>query len=202
MEKSAVYAFLGGTFNPIHNGHISIAIKAHEQFNIDKIVVMPSFMQAYKNNNSSVSANDRCNMVSLAIKDYDYMELSRMEIDRQGYTYTADTLEALQEQYETIYFLIGADSLFSLDSWRKPEYICSHCHLLVANRDNASTEELNRAKDNLVNKYNAKIDFINGVDIPISSSKLREMIKNHEDISDYVSKDVKQYIEDNKLYLE
>ena len=79
---SGIVGIMGGTFNPVHNGHIAIAKAAHEQFNIPYILVMPSYSPAYKDNSNIVSATHRCNMVSLAIKDYDYMELSTLEIER------------------------------------------------------------------------------------------------------------------------
>ena len=114
---SGIVGIMGGTFNPVHNGHIAIAKAAHEQFNIPYILVMPSYSPAYKDNSNIVSATHRCNMVSLAIKDYDYMELSTLEIERGGRTYTADTLRLLKDDYDKIYFIIGADSLFTLNTW-------------------------------------------------------------------------------------
>ena len=98
MDK--IVGIMGGTFNPIHNGHIEMIKAVHRQFNIQKILVMPSGTPAYKDNSHIVSAIDRCNMVSLAIKEYPYMELSTMEVTRKGNTYTADTLKILKNDYD------------------------------------------------------------------------------------------------------
>ena len=123
---------MGGTFNPIHKGHTGIARCAYEQSDIDEILFMPSGTPAYKDNSPIVSATDRCNMVKLAIKPFDYMSLSTIETDRPGNTYTADTLAQIYDSYKKIYFIIGADSLLYIHEWYPPEYICSHCHLILS----------------------------------------------------------------------
>lgn len=195
-----VVGIMGGTFNPVHKGHIAIANYAHEQFDIPEILVMPSYSPAYKDNDCIVSAKHRCNMVELAIKDYACMKLSTFEIERKGKTYTADTLRLMKDDYDKIYFIIGADSLFTLDYWYMPEYICSHCHILAANRNLHSMEELKEKKDYLCNKYNAQIDFISGEDFPFSSTFIRDEVKAGNDIEEYVGYDVSQYILKNHLY--
>lgn len=192
---------MGGTFNPVHNGHIAIARAAHEQFNIPHILVMPSYSPAYKDNSTIVSAKHRCNMVSLAIKDYNYMSLSTFEIERGGKTYTADTLKLMKDQYDTIYFIIGADSLFSLDRWYRPDYICSHCHILAANRDEHPLDELIAQKDMLVHKYNAVIDLISCNNYPFSSTQIRNAAHTGQDITPYVGAEVAGYISMNQLYV-
>ncbi len=198
MDK--IVGIMGGTFNPIHNGHIEMIKAVHRQFNIQKILVMPSGNPAYKDNSHIVSAIDRCNMVSLAIKEYPYMELSTMEVTRTGNTYTADTLKILNNDYDYIYFIIGADSLFAFDTWYKPEYICSHCHLLAINRDSHSSDELNRQKKYLHDKFGAEIDFVDCSNLPYSSTEIRNRLEQGLDISNYVPADVKSYIYDNQLY--
>lgn len=197
---AGIVGIMGGTFNPVHNGHIAIAKAAHEQFNIPQILVMPSYSPAYKDNSNIVSAKHRCNMVSLAIKDYDYMTLSTFEIERGGKTYTADTLKLMKDDYDKIYFIIGADSLFTLDTWYKPDYICANCHILAANRDQHPLDELIRQRDYLMDKYNASIDLISCDDYPFSSTFIRDEAAAGHDISQFVGNDVARYIMDNKLY--
>ena len=195
-----IVGIMGGTFNPVHKGHIAIAKAAHEQFNISKILVMPSYSPAYKDNSNIVSAVHRCNMIKLAINNYNYMSLSTLEIERGGKTYTADTLKLMKDNYDNIYFIIGADSLFTLDKWYMPDYICSHCHILAANRDNHSIDELTRQKEILINKYNASIDFISCRDYPFSSTHIRNEAAAGHDISSFVGKEVAEYITANRLY--
>lgn len=197
---SGIVGIMGGTFNPVHNGHIAIAKAAHEQFNIPHILVMPSYSPAYKDNSNIVSATHRCNMVSLAIKDYDYMELSILEIERGGRTYTADTLKLLKDDYDKIYFIIGADSLFTLNTWYKPDYICANCHILAANRDEHTLDDLIKRRDWLIDKYNAHIDLISCDDYPFSSTFIRDEAAAGHNITPFVGNAVAGYIADNGLY--
>ena len=157
INSDKIIGIMGGTFNPIHKGHTGIARCAYEQSDIDEILFMPSGTPAYKDNSPIVSATDRCNMVKLAIKPFDYMSLSTIETDRPGNTYTADTLAQIYDSYKKIYFIIGADSLLYIQDWYHPEYICSHCHLLCANRDNNSASVLIDQKHFLADKYGADI---------------------------------------------
>ena len=196
-----VIGIMGGTFNPIHKGHIGIARCAYEQFDIDRIIFMPSGTPAYKDNSPIVSAKDRCNMVELAISPFEYMSLSTLEIDRPGNTYTADTLAELYNLYRKIYFIIGADSLFHIQDWYHPEYVCCHCHLLCANRNGQSVTELEKQKHFLEDKYSAKIDFIICPDMPYSSTAIRQKVKNHISVSEDVGIEVEEYITANLLYM-
>jgi nicotinate-nucleotide adenylyltransferase len=192
---------LGGTFNPIHNGHIEIARLAHEQFDIPLIYVMPSGNPAsYKDVTDVIAASDRCNMVKAAIQQYPFMKLSTMEIERKGYTYTSDTLLEISDKFKSIYFIIGADSLLYLDKWKRPDIICSHCTLLAANRDNKNMSVLMEKKHLLEKEYGAVIHFINVPELPFSSTSIRTAIRNNQDISEMVPKGVSDYIIRNDLY--
>ena len=92
-NSNRIIGIMGGSFNPIHHGHLQLAIQAHKQFNISKILVMPSGNpSSYKDTSELVDAKDRCNMVNIAIKDYSFLELSLIEVMRKGNTYTSDTL--------------------------------------------------------------------------------------------------------------
>lgn len=193
---------LGGTFNPIHLGHLQIAICAHEQFNIPHILVMPSGQpSSYKDTSIIADASDRCAMIELAIKDYPYMSLSTIEIERQGATYTSDTLKYLKNDNSYIYFLIGADSLFSLDRWHEAEYVMTNCHFIAANRDKHSTDELEQKAEYLRAHYNAKIDILHMNDMPISSSDIRDRIHNGKNTDNMLPKTVYQYITAHDLYM-
>jgi len=191
---------MGGTFNPIHKGHVSIAVNAHKQFNIPKIWFMPTGTPAYKDFSKVISDEHRCNMVKLAIADYDYMELSTIEIERGGNTYTADTLAQIKDDFDLIYFIIGADSLFYLDKWYKPEYICANCVILCANRDCHNMDELNARKDFLAKEFGADIRFIQCENLPYSSTKIRNNVSNHIDVEYAVGKKVSDYIKEKHLY--
>ncbi len=200
MEQEII-GILGGTFNPIHNGHIEIAKLAHEQFHIPIIYIMPSGdPSSYKETDFLISAQERCNMVQKAIQPYPYMKLSTLEVERKGKTYTADTLKQLYTPNKKIYFIIGADSLLYLEKWKNPEYICTHCILLVANRDNEPKEHLLQQKRFLEDSYNAKIEFINVPMLPYSSTSIREAVRSGMSIGHMVDFAVNEYILEHRLY--
>ena len=193
---------MGGTFNPIHNGHLKLAIQAHEQFALDDILIMPSGTPAHKDNKGLISPQHRCNMVRAAISDYPFMRLSMMEIERGGNTYTSDTLYELKQQnpQSRIYFIIGADSLFALPKWHEPEYVMSNCILLTANRDSYKQEELIRQKCFLEERFNAGIRFLDTPMLPYSSTDIRKNVAEHKSIEGMVPKAVEEYIYNNNLY--
>jgi nicotinate-nucleotide adenylyltransferase len=196
-------AILGGTFNPIHNGHIAIAATAHEQFGIDQILIMPSGNPgSYKSKINLASAAHRCNMISQAIQSYPYMKLSTIEIDRPGFTYTSDTLKQLKHTYPNIYFIIGADSFCALPTWHEATYVMSHCHLLVANRNLHAKDELKQLAASYVSKYDAVIDFLDTKDQPYSSTSIRNLISTGGSITGMVPEPVRNYIIENHLYQE
>lgn len=201
-NSNRIIGIMGGSFNPIHNGHLQLAIQSHKQFNISKILVMPSGNpSSYKDTSELVAAKDRCNMVNAAIKDYPFLELSLIEVMREGNTYTSDTLKYLKNEYDYIYFIIGADSLFALERWHEPEYVMQNCHLLAANRDNHKQSELQAQADILTKKYNAKISFLDTKVLPYSSSEIRRRIAAGESINDMVTNDVAEYIKKHNLYI-
>lgn len=201
INSDKIIGIMGGTFNPIHKGHTGIARCAYEQSDMDEILFMPSGTPAYKDNSPIVSATDRCNMVKLAIKPFDYMSLSTIETDRPGNTYTADTLAQIYDSYKKIYFIIGADSLLYIQDWYHPEYICSHCHLLCANRDNNSASVLIDQKHFLADKYGAVIDFIDVPKLPYSSTDIRKKVAMGLSVKEDVGEEVEEYIKSRKLYV-
>ena len=135
---------MGGTFNPVHNGHLILAESAYEQFHLDNVIFLPSGNPPHKADIYYIDAKDRCNMVSLAIKDNDHFTMSMEEVQRPGVTYTSDTLTAMKNNnpYEDLYFIIGADSLFTFETWHEPEVICRLCTILVATREGHDSKDV------------------------------------------------------------
>jgi nicotinate-nucleotide adenylyltransferase len=127
----------GGTFNPIHVGHLIIAEMARDMFDLDKVLFIPSGMPPHKNLGSVLSAEQRFDMVKRAVAGNPYFEESRIEIDREGYTYTVDTLKKLRELYgndTSLYYIIGADVLNDLLTWRNAEEVFKICEFIAALR--------------------------------------------------------------------
>ena len=195
---------MGGTFNPIHNGHLSLADAALKQYHLDEIWFMPSGLPAHKANDELLSSEKRFLMVQLAIKDTDKFKASSFEIDRAGYTYTADTMVALAKEYPKaeFYFIIGGDSLMKFHKWVKPEVISAHTSLLAAGRNGYSKEELILQAENLKQQFGTKVLFLEMPELVISSNEIRSLckVKHYEAINTMVPETVFRYITENELW--
>lgn len=201
-QNDVKIGIMGGTFNPIHMGHLVLAEQALQQAKLDLVLFMPSNNPPHKRNVTIVSDEHRIQMTSLAIKDNDFFELSTFEMEREGFTYTADTLTILKEQYpdKQFFFIIGADSFLQFENWYKPELIAEKCTLIVAGRDFVTKEELIRHKDILNEKLGVNCIFINMPEIGISSRVLRENFALEKSNRYLVPEQVLEYIKQHKLY--
>lgn len=193
---------MGGTFNPIHIGHLMLAEQAYEEFSLDEVVFLPSARPPHKKG-QTLSDNHRKEMILLAIKDNPHFSFSSLEFERTGTTYTVDTMAELHKRYplDTFYFIIGADSFLALESWYKPELLFQQTSFLVATRDGHKREELEQHKNELVQKYQARIQFLDFPNIEISSSRIRNRVSKKASITYYVPETVKEYIYCHQLYL-
>ena len=192
----------GGTFDPIHKGHIEIAKIALSQFNLDKVIFMPTG-NSYMKSDVTPSIH-RYNMLKLAIEGIDKFEISDLEIKRAGYTYTKDTVAYFKENYpdDELYFLIGTDTLFMLEKWYMPEYLFKNLIFIVAKRGDA--DSVAKAEE-LKEKFNADIRFMHNDIIDISSTEIREEFdnKSYDEFNNrFFDKKVFEYIKENHLYKE
>lgn len=193
---------MGGTFNPVHFGHLFLAENAFEQAELDQVLFMPSKNPPHKPLPSMISEGKRVDMLKLAIADNSHFELSILELNREGLTYTADTLLLLKEQNpkNEYYFIVGTDSLFYMDQWKDPQIIFDHSIILVAGRDHANLEEIHSTIDFLSQKYGARIQYIKMPMLELSSADIRERIRNHQSIRYHMPDTVIGYIEQHGLY--
>lgn len=195
---------MGGTFNPIHNGHLALAAKAKETAGLDEIWFMPSGLPAHKSNSELLSTIDRFSMVKQAIEGQNGLVASSFEIDRPGFTYTADTVSALKEEFpeHNFFFIIGGDSLMKFHRWVKPEVISAHVTLLAAGRNGFTNEDLLAQQSKLFQLFGTKVQFVDLPEINISSSRIRELIKagKGSEVKTMVPEAVYQYIVSNGLY--
>ncbi len=207
----AKIGIMGGTFNPIHLGHIKLAQTAYEQLNLDTIWFMPSKNPPHKDTTDIVSEEDRVAMLKLAIKDFNYFQFSDIELNRDGTTYTSYTMEYLHTLSETdknyatnkYFFIVGADSIFNIESWNRPEVLFKLTSFAVACRDDVDTISLTNQCNYLKDKYNAHISIISMDKIDISSSYIRQRYRTKDYLynhKDYVHPDVHTYILKNELY--
>lgn len=201
-EGKKKVGIMGGTFDPIHIGHLMLAEQAYDKFGLDKVLIMPTGNPPHKDNSVSATTKHRVQMARLAIENNKHFELSLIEVERSGYTYTYETLEELTKKNPDVeyYFIIGADSLLDFDKWKEPQRICQNATLLVATRYNLSSEELENQIDEVAHKYNAKIYSLETPNIDISSKLLRTLVNTGKSIKYYVTTDVERYIYKNKLY--
>ena len=126
---------MGGTFDPIHNGHIMLGRQAYAEYNLDEVWYMPSGQPPHKKGRHVTESAERCHMVKLAIQDIPYFVFSDFEVRRTGKnTYTAETLALLGEKYPDVhfYFIVGADSLFEIEKWYHPEEVMARATLMAA----------------------------------------------------------------------
>jgi len=192
---------MGGTFNPIHNGHLLLAKNTCVKFNLDQILVMPSGCPPHKEGQDILDIQHRCQMVNLAIQNEPQLIFSDVEIKRDGYSYTAETLTEIKDIYDKIYFIIGEDSLFNIQTWYHPEITMQLATLVVAKRDDHLDGKFNDQIQHLKDTYNANIEVLPNFDCPISSSQIRLNVFNGISIKEMVPKSVEDYILTNHLYL-
>ena len=195
---------MGGTFNPVHNGHLSLAAAALTQYHLDEVWFMPSGLPAHKANDELLSAEARFHMVNLAIAGNKCFKASSFEIDRRGFTYTADTMKALAAEYpdDKFFFIIGGDSLMKFHKWVKPEVISAYTTLLAAGRNGYSQEELSMQAENLKRLYDTKVLFLHMPEMVISSNEIRSLCKNvqYDAIKTMVPEAVFRYITEHELW--
>lgn len=195
---------MGGTFDPIHNGHLMLGETAYHQFQLDKVWFMPNGNPPHKKqSNIGTDALTRMEMVKLAIQDKEYFELQEYEVMKESVSPTYQTLAHFKEIYpdDTFYYIIGADSLFAIENWIHPELIFPNCIILAACRDNIDTcEEMNVQIDYLCKKYDAQIKFLTSTMVDVSSSELRVKIRNKNSIAGYVPQAVEDFIVKEGLY--
>lgn len=197
---------MGGTFDPIHNGHLMLGDAAYRVFHLDEVWFMPNGNPPHKRQSAIKSeVGDRVEMVRLAIDGHVNFKLEMYEADKEAVSYSFETLEHFVKLYAgyEFYFIIGADSLFAIESWVHPERIFPVCTILAAYRDDIDTkEEMYSQIDFLKEKYNARIELLATPLMNVSSSELRGQIKQDGNIKSMIPAKVREYIKRRHLYKE
>ncbi len=199
---------LGGTLNPIHNGHLLIAEQAYYQYQLEYVQFMPSGNPPHKSGQTILSGQHRANMTKLAIADNTHFQYSDLELTREGIIYTSDTLSILCEKYPDteFYFILGADSLFSFETWHKPEEILKRSIIIVAGRPDiinpeiSPEDKINEQITYLIKKYKCKIEYMNSPLFDVSPTAIRSMISDQKSVHYLIPPAVEQYIYENNLY--
>ena len=195
---------MGGTFDPIHNGHLAIAKAAYEQFGLDKVWFLPNGNPPHKAlTDIGSSIEDRIRMVELAIAGHTGFRLEAYEARRKSISCSYETMEHFTKTYpkDDFFFIVGADSLFTVDKWVHPERLFLTCTILAAFRGEMNTrEEMERQIHYLKERYHAKSELLISPVIKVSSSELRERIKAGKSIRGFVPEKVEEYIKKECLY--
>lgn len=202
-EKRKKIGIMGGTFDPIHLGHLILGEKAYEQLNLDKVLFMPSGNPPHKKEREGrASDEERVEMVRRAISGNSHFSLSLMEMTEEGYTYTYRTLETLKNNNPDTeyYFIIGADSLFNFHTWMKPERICKACVMVVAARNHSPRKELREEMEKYSKSYGGQFLLLETMNVDVSSRELRTWIKEEKSIRYYVPDPVIDFIEEKGIY--
>ncbi len=202
LLKQNRIGLLGGTFNPIHNGHLAIANIAAYEFSLGEVVFLPLGLPPHKRCDQLAHTNARLDMINIAIKDERRFSVNTVELYREGYTYTVDTLELLTRENKKAdyYYIIGADTLFELTTWKRFERVFCLTSFICVLRPGQLDDEVKKYADSLNSKYGYKFFVANDKGPDISSSYIRDMARCKRLGKGLVPDGVARYIEQNGLY--
>ncbi len=201
-EMKKRVGIMGGTFNPIHIGHLIIAEAAYEAYNLDEVLFVPSGVSYMKDQSEILDAKKRVHMTGLAIEDNPHFALSTIEIDRDGNSYSYETLETLRKQNPNTeyFFLVGSDTLFALETWKHPEILLPSCTILVAVRDGVPMEKMQEHAKYLEEKFGGRIELLTTPNIEISATDIRNRLAANRDVKYFVPDAVLEFIQKKGLY--
>lgn len=194
---------MGGTFDPIHIGHLACAEQARESFDLDAVVFIPAGNPVYKKDLQVTSATDRYEMCRLACASNPYFDVSALEIEREGDTYTVDTLRTLQAHYPSnveLYFITGADAMVSILKWKASSEIAKLAHLIAATRPGYLMDD--ELKRHMEDASDFSIGYAEVTALAISSSDLRKMVAQGRSIRYLTMQNVHDFIYEHGLYRE
>lgn len=203
--KRARYAIMGGTFDPIHFGHLAAAETVRQKLNCEKVIFIPSGNPPHKKGRILTDSIHRYTMTVLAVNSNPYFEVSNIEINRNGYSYTLDTIKELSEYYGKeieLLFITGADALLEIETWYKVEELLKLCSFVAVTRPGYDKSKLEQKLQFLQSKYNGELFVVDVPGLNISSTDIRERVVTGSSIRYLVPEAVEQYIFKSRLYRE
>ena len=192
-------AIFGGSFNPIHNDHIRLAVAFADEFDLDRVTLIPTNTTPLKDNSAIVSGEHRLAMCRLAVMDNPLFEVSDIEVKRGGISYTSDTIAALKSDGDELFLIVGADMYVTLDRWHDFRYIFDNATILVAPRDMLDYNSL-LEKSKEFKACNCRTFVLSQPVGTLSSTAVRAAVKNGDSIAGMVDGRVEEYINTNRLY--
>lgn len=195
---------MGGTFDPIHYGHLVTAEAARSRFNLDSVVFVPSGKPPHKKDYPVTTSEHRYLMTVVAVVTNQYFDVSKIEIEREGYSYTIDTVKELRKMYPDteLYFITGADAVLEIVTWKSMNEILDYCHLIAATRPGYELDGLRNSLKGAAGKNIQKIHSIEVPALSISSTDIRKRVAHGKPIKYLLPESVEQYILKNNLYRE
>ena len=201
MSSRPKIGIMGGTFNPIHYGHLFIAEAAWKTFSLDKVIFVPAGSPPHKRNKFCGDTEDRMQMTALAIASNPHFELSLIEVNRSGFSYSVDTMELFNEQYHydvDLYFITGADAVLDIDTWYRPERLLELCRFIAATRPGFDLQRLEKLPEH----WRKRIDVMDIPGLDISSTDIRQRVQQGLPIKYLLPEAVESYIFEHNLYKE
>ena len=191
-------SIFGGTFDPIHNGHLYIASQVDEKYQPETVLFVPARVPPHRDD-TDASPEDRAAMVQLAIEPFEHYAMSNVELDRPGISYTVDTIKTFRRTYEghELALILGADAFSEFNEWLHYEEILEFATLIVVSRDE-DTERLTKLP--FYEAIQDKVDILTVTPCPVSATEIRERTQAGESIHELVPETVAAYINENKLY--
>jgi nicotinate-nucleotide adenylyltransferase len=199
------YAIMGGTFDPIHFGHLAAAETVRQKLNCQKVIFIPSGNPPHKKGRILTDPIHRYTMTVLAANSNPYFEVSNIEMNRNGYTYTLDTIKELNKYYGKeveLLFITGADALLEIETWYKVDELLKLCSFVAVTRPGYDKSKLEQKLQFLQSKYNAELFIVDVPGLNISSTDIRERVFAGSSIRYLVPEAVEQYIYKSRLYRE
>lgn len=193
---------LGGTFDPIHNGHLIIGEYARTTLDLDKVIFIPVGIAPHKDNKKITDSEIRVKMIDIAIKSNPYFYQSLIEVKRDRVSYTVETITRLKEEYkeDELYFIMGGDSIFEIESWKDSKTLMKICNFIVLDRGYRTTDDIRKKMLELKRLYGMRVQDIRSPIIEISSTEIRNRGKMNQSIKYLVPESLEKYILENKLY--
>lgn len=203
----------GGTFNPVHIGHLRVAEEVRLHLDLEKVIFVPSYLPPHKDLADNVVGSKRLEIVRIAIASNPRFELSSFEVDSGGNSYSIRTIEHIRKTFDTTpYFILGQDAFNDIMTWYEKDRLFGLSHFAVMSRPHAERTPLadvigphasryNITEGGYINDEGNEIIFVEVTPLDISSSKIRQMIKKGEAITHLVPPEVEKYIRDERIYI-
>ena len=194
---------LGGTFDPVHYGHIALAEDAVREADLHEVVMIPARIQPFKQDREYASGEDRFNMLALAAGKNDHVTVSKYELEQEGVSYTYLTLRHMQEFFgedTRLFFITGTDSFLKLDTWKNAPELLTKYSYIIGTRPGYRQEEYDEALERITSAYGTEVISMNRTELDISATQIRELVADGKPISDLVPPEVERYIIEHGLY--